>query len=478
MNTRTSRRDRRATLGLSLFGLSMLMFAASCSLILDADDHRGGTGTADGGANTGDSGTSNTGDGSVTTADSSVPKVPECDTSADCGAPGIVECLDQRCVFCADELSGAHELRNERGLRGPIALSVMPRPTEGPLAFVATLGATVSTPTQLHSFALESPSEATEFAIDAELQTATCPAHTAIQSIGFGLYTETLNMIVLAENADGGMFTYLSLSTTNMQLGPAGYTCRVRSDPDDILFGGALVQRAENELEGLTRERIDDRTILRVTDATYGNGNLTRNLPSDFDAPSMEMVSNAGYVLLRNDSQVALWHGLSVPSNVSTIPAPGIAGSPSLAFVEEETSTSRYLLSFPVGGRVRFIELTCDSRCRAVGESVDFRPAGSSVEQARMVLVDGHPLLLGVERDERGGRTIVLRVLRASRGPFDAPGGGEALVLATVPDGATVHDIQLQLLSGATNRYVAAWHIGTDTTSSVSVQSHNGTCSP
>jgi hypothetical protein len=196
------------------------------------------------------------------------------------------------------------------------------------------------------------------------------------------------------------------------------------------------------------------------------------------------MTSAGPFMVIGGDAldHVVWWDPENTSGGVSPVMTPERTGEPSAVMLGTTTMAGEllhFIMAYPVGNRVRFVNVDCDTSCNPVGESADLHTDAMTVTAARFGLAGDVPVLLTSEHLADGAEQVVLRVLRANRASFDAPGGGHALVLDTVPGGSTVSDIQLAVVTGTTTRYAAVWMVGaTGGPSSVRLSTFEGSCTP
>lgn len=472
--------------------LALTTLVAGCGLIVDPSRHVGvGSGDAalpDGGAL--DAGPpadvgppTDSGPVDAAMLDSGPVTPPECTTAADCAGGSIVQCVSNRCVFCAEMPEPVAELRSERGLRDDLVLSIRPRATGPAVVLVGSHGTAGARPL-IHRFEIETPSAASAHDLTDGI-TGGCGAITQVAGFAFGPPEGASTPIgVVARSAMGGLVTNLSWFNLEGEITSAGYTCRSRTAPADVLGGTALVSTTFNvggmprvELEQITRERrADGGSQLGVWDFTYAGDRAQRTSSASVAAYApMDSAGRFAMVAGTSDEQFVMFDpGVSVAAP-SVVPTPGRTGWVSGVAVSDG-NPGEYLIAYPVGARVRFVTLRCDTRCVPMGESVDLRTDAMSVQHVRFRLVDDVPVVLTAESQPSGEVDLMLRVLRASRVPYDAPGGGRALRLQRLGAGEGVGDIELDALVGATARYAAAWMVHVGSGASVRTQTFVGTC--
>lgn len=486
-----------------LFTLAALaLLTPACTLIANPNDHVGGmrrdAGPSDGGRDTsvdapgadapspGDAGN-----------DAASP--PECTTTADCGpggAAGIVECLGQRCVFCAAPTEATpHELRSATGLRPYLSLGVRRRPTGPALVVVGTMGDSAATPAIAHRAVIDAPSGAMDEPLAPAITASVCPeAFDSVSSIAFlpddvTPSSTTTAIAVIAQGAMGGMITHLTWPDTTGAIQAAGFTCRTLTAPADFAPTSVLLVAPGSDgfghLYQMTREATDTSSYSFAA-YSYPYANQAHRYTA-FGGPTgafAAMTAMGPFMLLGGDvaDHVVLWDPENTSAGISQVATPERTGDPVGVALSTPTMAGEllhFVMAYPVGNRVRFVNVDCDSSCNPVGESADLRTDAMTVTAARFGQVADVPVVLTSEVLADGSSQVVLRVLRANRAAYDAPGGGRALVLDRAPAGASIPDVQLAVVTGTTARYAAAWMVvSASGTSSVRLQTFDGTCPP
>lgn len=412
---------------------------------------------------------------------------PECATSADCGATGLVECVAQRCVFCAASGEPLRELRAGADLHADIDLSIHPRPAAPPQVIVTTQGMVVGVASQAHIYEIDAPSTATASDLSAAIQGG-CFEDSVVSANGISVdASDETTMFAAVARSTRGLVTHLNWSRTEGPIDSAGFTCRSRGEPADVLGGTVLFTTRVSSGGGMTVPRITQVTRELLADGTTALGAYTYPYANEYalqptsvtTAPYARMAHAGRWAIVSapTDEEIVMFDpgvGGTLPSRVPTPGRTGWLGA--VALVDGNPGT--YLLAFPIGASVRFVTLGCDTRCVPMGESADLRTSAMLVDDARLAMIGDVPVLLTSELSASGERTLVLRVLRASRVSFDAPGGGRALVIDRLMSGQTLGDIEIEAHGSMTQRYALAWSVSSPGSTSVRTQSFVATCTP
>ncbi len=478
----------------------MLATTPACSLLANPSDHTGHThdaGPHDAGRDGGsiDSAV----DAFAGPADSGLDAYapPECTTATDCGsagAAGLVQCVASRCVFCATPSEAApHELRHASALRPYVSIGIRRRPTGPALVVVGTMGSTSAEPALGHRAAIDAPSGAVDSPLGAAIDTSCPETFDSVSSIAFlpddsSASSTTTSIAVIAEGPLGGMITHLTWADTTGAITPVGFTCRALDAPADFLPGAVMLAAPSSDgsllpIYQITREAVDATSFRFVAyNFPYANQARTYTAFGGPTGPYAAMTAAGPFMLIGGIStdSVLWWDPETTSGGLSPVMTPGRTGDPSA--VLEGTATMagellHFVMAYPVADLVRFVNVDCDSACIPVGEAVDVHTGAMAVTAARFGLVGDVPVLLTSEHLADGTERVVLRVLRANRTPYDAPGGGRALVLDAAAVGTVVSDVQLAVVTGTTARYAAVWMV-TDAsgTSSVRLQTFQGSC--
>ncbi|MDQ3036879.1 MAG: hypothetical protein M3Y87_31085 [Myxococcota bacterium] len=447
---------------------------AGCSLALDANDHLGGAPTVDAGRfdagavdaslpDGGDAGMADGPDaGPPDAGPDAGPPIPECAADADCGAPGVASCIAERCVFCAgatDSVTVASSTAYDRrlsmaiGSDGAASEIGLAWTGSGSSAYlyrtpvIAPLAAPGTLPSRTDALLMQLRTQATQDVVSID--------------VGDGYYEPTERLfelaVVVRDPARSG-HNYALWSPTGFTHhtfpNPADYVEPVRDLAPLVLWGagGRAIGRRNNGLGGI---------VYVSYETSYGNEQTTY-VRSELPADDLVEPAFAGRLVgMPTASGLLLWDGI-MGNTPAVIPTSDRSGRASMALRGGDV----YVVAFPAGSQVRVRSLTCAvaaiSSCMydaSIASDID--TGAESVDAVAVVSSMGRPVVVSYERHAGGEGRLVMRVLRPSGLPYDAPGGGTALVLDTLAAGTTISDARLALApDGTGRRYVAAWMRG------------------
>ncbi|AKF03579.1 hypothetical protein [Sandaracinus amylolyticus] len=472
---------KRAMVMLAALALAAL---PGCGLLFSADDHVGGGGGMDGGPvdaaiDASDEPTDG-GDADGGT-DAGPPPPPECTTSAECGAVGLVQCVNQRCQFCATPESDTRAVRESANVRAQIALAFGTRAAGPPLVHVATFGNEIGVASEWHRFELSGNTIETRSIDDAQGD----PCSGEFLPLG-GTFRDDGGGSVLLGYLEGRptstdwQFVRWSESTVPRHSAMEG--CRGVTAPE-ILYGPLVATDVASGLGRRFVARVGTAagpTGLTSVEDAYANRQVDATITGLTADPITHIPHANGFVAVStaDRGRVMFWKSDEESTLPGGIDTPGRTTDAALAVIDADD----LLMAFGAGDRIRIVPVHCDGgRCDAMGESVDVRTDGAVVSVVRIVMSNATmPLVLSVEARDGGNDQVVLRALRPSRVPWDAPGGGRALVLDTAADGEEIVDAQLVTTgTGATAHHAAAWvRRSSPTRSSVLARPFAGACDP
>ncbi|UJR83950.1 hypothetical protein [Sandaracinus amylolyticus] len=461
----------------------MIALAAlpGCGLLFSADDHVGG-GEIDGGPrdaaiDAADEPPTDAGEADAG-SDAGPPPPPECTTSAECGAPGLVQCVSQRCQFCATPDAAARTLRDDAALRPQVALAFGTRDTGPPYVHVAAFQGAAGATSSWHRFELGSPTVETHTIAAAGGQL--CGGTEPYDRVLGGAFADggagTMTLSYLGPRADRTYWQFLRWYDGG-EPDVSVYDCRPTMAT--TMLGPIVPITSTGTFGGIfvTRWISDTTAGLISVESGYGN-EQERQTIEQVTREDVTHVAHANALVSLSSADRArqiFWiHDMTWPSFIDT---PGRTTDADFAAVDADD----YLMAYGVGALIRVVPVHCEGYdCMPMGDSADVRTDAESVDVVRVALSSGSmPLLLSVE-ERAGGDQLVMRALRPSRAPWDAPGGGRALVVESAPEGEDILDAQLVTAgTGATVRHAVAWlRAGEPGAASVLAQGYAGACEP
>lgn len=460
--------------------LVLAVAAPGCSLVFDANDHLGGSPGLDGSVP--DSGPRDAGPPSDAPdaapdggADAGPPPPPECSTAVECGAPGLVQCIAQRCQFCATPAEEIRTLRSGIQVRPQISLAFGARAAGPPFVHVASFGTSSTSPSEWYRYEHGGASVDTR-SIESAI-TITC-AHDRLLGGSFRDEGDGSTVLgFLGGNAPSASWMFVRWAEGG-EPGSSVYDCRGVLASESMLGPLVPVLGATIGPIFVARLATPDGMGMVAVEGAYGN-EAERATIATITTAEVTHVAHANYFAAASSmdrTRVMFWRWDATSTFPGGIDTPGRTTDADLVAIGPDD----LLMAYGVGDRIRIVPVHCEGGiCNPMGDTSDVR-ADAEVRVVRIAATGAMPLLLTAERRTDGAHQLVLRALRPSRAPWDAPGGGRALVIETAPVGDEILDVQLATTgSGAAVRHALAWlRRGAGDVTTVLAQGLAGACEP
>lgn len=461
-----------------------IMLLSGCGLILNPNDHLGGATDTDAGsvdASARDASAMDAELSSDASADTGAPDagpLPECESDAECGAPGLIACIERRCRICMGGSPTSIEVGESPRYGSRISMAIGSDGENSEVGLVWTGSGNAS---YLYRTSVASPSAPLSPPVDRadsllmQLNTAATMNMVSLD-IGANYYrsdNRAFELTAVLHDADQSSHNYALWTSTGFTHetypGARNYMLPERTlGPLIVLEGQALSVGRRLDIGGSV--------FLASYETSYGNQqHATVLLPSVSIEPLVEPAVAGRIIGYPQSSGLLLWDGIG--DSTYAIPTSRRTGRVAMHEASGPTfERGTFWLAYASGSQIQVRLLRCPAvaltACTYGTTMYEIETGAEQVEHIAITSVRGVPMILSYEHSGSGGQ-LVLRVIRTSGLPYDAPGGGTEWVIDAPPNGSRVFDARLSFAdNGSTGSYVVAWMRGVEGgTKSVRLQS-------